>query len=89
MCYVSIFVLYLTVHIMYTHHFLHTLGLTLADLVFPWFMWIMGASIVFSFHGRRKSSIYAMLYQVIRRSIILFGLGLFLNNGEHYLANVT
>ncbi|XP_065909111.1 heparan-alpha-glucosaminide N-acetyltransferase-like [Dysidea avara] len=56
-------------------------GLTVADLVFPWFMWIMGASIVFSFHGRRKSSIYTMLYQVIRRSIILFGLGLFLNNG--------
>lgn len=57
-------------------------GLTVADLVFPWFMWIMGVSMVFSFRGRKDAGILKMLYQIVRRTIILFGLGLFLNNGE-------
>ena len=57
-------------------------GVTLADLVFPWFVWIMGVSIVFSYKGRRKDSLVSKLYQVVRRTIILFGLGLFLNNGR-------
>ena len=57
-------------------------GLTVADLVFPWFVWIMGVSVVFSYQSRRKDQIWSRLYQVFRRSIILFGLGLFLNNGE-------
>ena len=54
----------------------------MADLVFPWFMWIMGVSMVFSFRGRKDRGILKMLYQIIRRTVILFGLGLFLNNGE-------
>ena len=54
-------------------------GLTVADLVFPWFIWIMGVSIVFSYKGRKKDSLLKRLYQVIRRTIILFVLGLFLN----------
>jgi len=58
-------------------------GLTVADLVFPWFVWIMGVSIVFSFKGRRRDSFLARLYQVVRRSFILFGLGLCLKNGIH------
>ena len=57
-------------------------GLTVADLVFPWFVWIMGVSIVFSYKGRRKDSLWSRLYQVFRRTVILFALGLFLNNGE-------
>ena len=56
-------------------------GLTVADLVFPWFIWIMGVSIVFSYKSRRKDSLQSRLYQIVRRSIILFCLGLFLNNG--------
>ena len=56
-------------------------GVTVADLVFPWFVWIMGVSIVLSFRGRRKDSFKSCLYQIVRRSIILMGLGLFLNNG--------
>ena len=59
-----------------------SIGLTVADLVFPWFMWIMGVSIVFSFRGRRDRGILKMLYQIIRRTVILFGLGLILNNGK-------
>lgn len=54
-------------------------GLTVADLVFPWFVWIMGVSLVFSFHGRRKDSFLKTLYQILRRTVILFAIGLFLN----------
>ena len=57
-------------------------GITVADLVFPWFIWIMGVSVVFSFRGRKSDSVFSRLYQIIRRSLILMGLGLFLNNGE-------
>lgn len=57
-------------------------GITVADLVFPWFVWIMGVSIVYSFNGRKKDSFKSRLYQVVRRSVILLGLGLFLNNGK-------
>ena len=60
----------------------YSVGLTVADLVFPWFMWIMGVSIVFSFRGRKDRGILKILYQIVRRTVILFGLGLFLNNGE-------
>jgi heparan-alpha-glucosaminide N-acetyltransferase len=56
-------------------------GLTVADLVFPWFIWIMGVSIVFSYKRRTKHTVLSRLYQLVRRSVILFGLGLFLNNG--------
>ena len=55
-------------------------GLTVADLVFPWFVWIMGVSLVFSFSGRSQDSIWKRLYQIVRRTIILFGLGLLLNS---------
>ena len=57
-------------------------GLTVADLVFPWFIWIMGVSLVFSFRGRRKDSTLKVAYQIIRRTIILFAVGLFLNTSE-------
>ncbi|XP_064387254.1 heparan-alpha-glucosaminide N-acetyltransferase-like isoform X2 [Halichondria panicea] len=55
-------------------------GLTVADLVFPWFVWIMGVSLVFSFSGRSQDSVWKRLYQIVRRTIILFGLGLLLNS---------
>ena len=57
-------------------------GLTVADLVFPWFIWIMGVSLVFSFHGRRKDTFLQQLFQILRRTIILFAVGLFLNTSE-------
>ena len=57
-------------------------GITVADLVFPWFVWIMGVSIVYSFHGRKQDSFMSRFYQIIRRSIILMALGLFLNQGQ-------
>jgi len=58
-------------------------GLTFADLVFPWFIWIMGTAMALSFNSleSRRARKVEILAKVIRRSIILFGLGLFLNNG--------
>ena len=53
-------------------------GLTVADLVFPWFVWIMGVSLVFSFSGRKEETLLRQLYHILRRTLILFVLGLFL-----------
>jgi predicted acyltransferase len=56
-------------------------GWTLADLVFPFFIFIVGTSIPYAFiskldqgTGRTK-----LLVHVVRRTIILFALGLFIN----------
>jgi hypothetical protein len=57
-------------------------GLTVADLVFPWFMWIMGVSMAL---GNLKSSSSAsrasLLLSAFRRGATLIGIGLFLNSG--------
>ncbi|KAH7470622.1 Heparan-alpha-glucosaminide N-acetyltransferase [Phytophthora ramorum] len=54
-------------------------GLTMADLVFPWFAWIMGFSTFLSSSGRRYS-----LIRAIQRAVKLFALGLFVNNGDSW-----
>ena len=53
-------------------------GLTVADLVFPWFVWIMGVSLVFSFKGRDSKSVFYQVYLILKRTVILFSFGLFL-----------
>ena len=61
-------------------------GLTVADLVFPWFMWIMGVSLVISTQSqlRNSSSRPKVLLSIIRRSATLFFLGLVINSvGGH------
>lgn len=57
-------------------------GLTVADLVFPWFLWIMGVSLVISLRSQLRSSLRRrqVLAKVLKRSIILFALGLLLNS---------
>nr|KAG5698776.1 hypothetical protein BaRGS_032195 [Batillaria attramentaria] len=57
-------------------------GLTVADLVFPWFVFIMGTSMTFSFRGmyRREMTVKQILYKIISRSIKLFALGIVLNS---------
>jgi predicted acyltransferase len=53
-------------------------GLTVADLVFPWFMWIMGVSLAISSHSKINkpgSSRLEMVQHVLKRSAILFFLG--------------
>lgn len=53
-------------------------GCTTADLVFPFFLFIVGVSIVLSMSTRlaRGDSQDALLAQTFRRSLILFGLGM-------------
>ena len=61
-------------------------GLTVADLVFPWFMWIMGVSLAISIQSqlRNSKSRWKIVKNVIRRSMILFFLGLVINSvGGH------
>ena len=55
-------------------------GWTPTDLIFPFFLFIVGVSVPFSFGKRlaRGDSRTALLLHVVRRSAILFGLGLFM-----------
>ncbi|WP_310483207.1 heparan-alpha-glucosaminide N-acetyltransferase domain-containing protein [Chamaesiphon sp. VAR_48_metabat_403] len=58
-------------------------GWTIADLVFPFFLYIIGVSMAFSLakYTSGNAPITKQVYwQIARRSLILFGLGLLLNN---------
>jgi predicted acyltransferase len=58
-------------------------GWTIADLVFPFFLYIIGVSMAFSLakYTNQTAPITKQVYwQIARRSLILFGLGLLLNN---------
>ena len=57
-------------------------GLTVADLVFPWFIWIMGVSMVLSLEKAAQNGVprAALFWKAVRRSVVLFGLGFFLNH---------
>ncbi len=58
-------------------------GYTIADLVFPFFLYIIGGSMAFSLAKYTSGSAPItkhVYWQIIRRSLILFGLGLILNN---------
>ncbi|HDN59824.1 MAG TPA: DUF5009 domain-containing protein [Candidatus Marinimicrobia bacterium] len=59
----------------------HWNGWTPTDLIFPFFLFIVGVAIVFAFSkrltlGQTKKDLYL---KIVRRTLILFGLGLFLN----------
>ncbi|XP_046863159.1 heparan-alpha-glucosaminide N-acetyltransferase-like isoform X2 [Xenia sp. Carnegie-2017] len=58
-------------------------GLTVADLVFPWFIFIMGVSLAVSFSSLRQKNIpkSRIFIKIVRRSLILFALGLLMNKG--------
>ncbi|MEL6823437.1 MAG: heparan-alpha-glucosaminide N-acetyltransferase domain-containing protein, partial [Calditrichota bacterium] len=54
-------------------------GWTPTDFIFPFFLFIVGVSMAFSFPKQLKSLSRPELYRkILRRTIILFGLGLFL-----------
>ncbi|KAL8574907.1 hypothetical protein ACOMHN_063601 [Nucella lapillus] len=57
-------------------------GLTVADLVFPWFVYIMGTAMILSFQGQlqRGASKWSMQGKIVRRCITLFALGLVINS---------
>ena len=58
-------------------------GYTIADLVFPFFLYIIGVAMAFSLAKYTSGNVpitKQVYVQIIRRSLILFGLGLILNN---------
>jgi len=57
-------------------------GLTVADLVFPWFIWIMGVSMVISIQSQLRNSIprSKIIRKILKRSFLLVLLGLILNS---------
>ncbi|XP_062520887.1 heparan-alpha-glucosaminide N-acetyltransferase-like [Corticium candelabrum] len=59
-------------------------GLTVADLVFPWFVFILGVSAVISLSNSECHGVsrWSILLKVVRRFIILSVLGLFLNKSS-------
>lgn len=61
-------------------------GMTATDLVFPTFLFVVGASIVFAFEARlaRGATRAQLAMQVLRRSVILFLLGLVVNGFPHF-----
>ncbi|HEY7286860.1 MAG TPA: heparan-alpha-glucosaminide N-acetyltransferase domain-containing protein [Vicinamibacterales bacterium] len=56
-------------------------GWTLTDLVFPFFLFAMGAAVPLA-HDRRKTALKQLSPHVFRRTLLLFGLGLVLNTIE-------
>ncbi|XP_044013737.1 heparan-alpha-glucosaminide N-acetyltransferase-like [Aphidius gifuensis] len=57
-------------------------GLTIADLVLPWFLWIMGMTMVLSLRSQLRLSISPMriIYKGFKRSLILIILGIIVNS---------
>ena len=61
-------------------------GWTPTDLVFPFFLFIVGVAITLAFGSRVESgrSTRDLYLKVIKRSLIIFGIGLFLNAFPHF-----
>jgi predicted acyltransferase len=66
-------------------------GWTPTDLIFPFFLFIVGVSMAFSFNSRlqRGDSRWRILRHVVWRGVILFALGLFLNGfpNQYFLSS--
>jgi predicted acyltransferase len=66
-------------------------GWTPTDLVFPFFLFIVGVAMAFSFSSRLKrgESRRQLMAHVLRRGLILFALGMFLNGfpNQYHLAS--
>lgn len=60
-------------------------GLTIADVVFPWFAFIMGMSLLLSISSlyRNTNSRTAVFLKVFLRSLVLITLGIMLNSVNH------
>ena len=61
-------------------------GWTLTDLVFPNFLFLIGASIIFSLRSRiaKGESRSSLAEHIVRRAVILFALGLFIAAFPHF-----
>lgn len=65
--------------------------MTVADLVFPWFIYIMGVAMPLSFQALLKNELTQtqILGKIVRRAIILFALGMYINNGASIFRHST
>lgn len=56
-------------------------GLTPTDLVFPFFVFIIGVAIPLSFNNRRVggSGTFGLILRILRRSFLIFGIGILLH----------
>jgi len=61
-------------------------GLTFADIIAPFFIWIIGVAMVFSLNKRLEQGIdrKTLLLQILRRSVFLFVIGIVLYNFPSY-----
>ena len=61
-------------------------GWTFADTVFPFFLFVVGVAIAFSFGNRLEAEVSrrSLYIKIIRRTLILFALGIFLNGFPFY-----
>jgi predicted acyltransferase len=61
-------------------------GMTPTDLVFPTFVFVVGASVVFAFEARlaRGATRVELAWQTVRRAAILFGLGIVVNGFPYF-----
>lgn len=61
-------------------------GLTPTDLVFPFFLLIMGTAIPLALASRRErgASVFGLILKILWRSLVIFGLGLALNGFPEY-----
>lgn len=61
-------------------------GWTFTDLVFPFFLWIVGAAMTLSFARRveRGANPHTLLMHAVRRSALIFLIGLLLNGFPRY-----
>eukprot|EP01060_Flectonema_neradi_P027147 TRINITY_DN3677_c1_g1_i3.p1 TRINITY_DN3677_c1_g1~~TRINITY_DN3677_c1_g1_i3.p1 ORF type:complete len:702 (+),score=98.41 TRINITY_DN3677_c1_g1_i3:68-2173(+) len=58
-------------------------GLTVADLVFPWFIWIMGVAMAIALESRRiQADKGAAILHIIKRSSILILIGMLLSTSD-------
>ncbi|XP_028921273.1 heparan-alpha-glucosaminide N-acetyltransferase isoform X1 [Ornithorhynchus anatinus] len=66
-------------------------GLTVADLVFPWFVFIMGSSISLSLSSmlRRGYSKWRLLWKILWRSFLLFLIGVLIVNPNYCLGPLS
>jgi predicted acyltransferase len=56
-------------------------GWTFTDMIFPFFLWIMGVAMTFSLSRRRESGATpgTLMVHVLRRALIIFALGIVVN----------
>lgn len=66
-------------------------GLTVADLVFPWFVWIMGLSLTVSLSNklRRATPRRQILMGILQRALVLVLIGIILNSNENQDHDLT